>query len=86
MHEMIERVARAIAAEISEHADLSKISYELAAAAAIRSMRDPTKDMEAAGDDLDDWGVPSNPGSGNASALAHWTAMIDAVVPPPENK
>jgi hypothetical protein len=42
--------------------------------------------MEAAGDALDDWGVPSDPGTGNATALAHWVAMIDAALNAEERK
>lgn len=47
------------------------------AAAVITAMREPTEAMEDAADALDDWGVPSDPGSGNASAVAHWHAMIE---------
>lgn len=45
--------------------------------AAIEAVRVPTKAMEDAANALDDWGVPSDPGSGNACALAHWEAMIN---------
>jgi hypothetical protein len=40
--------------------------------------RDSTDAMEEAGEELDDWGVPSDPGTGNASAIAHWEAMWNA--------
>jgi hypothetical protein len=78
MSEMVERVSRAIVA-----ARFAKIHDEAlgltdldVARSAIAAMRVPTKAMEDAGDALDDWGVPSDPGSGNACALAHWEAMI----------
>ncbi len=79
MTEMIERVARVI----WERVNLGGTTWEdyaPTAKAAIEAMREPTKEMEEAGDDLDDWGVPSDPGSGNASALAHWHAMIGAAL------
>lgn len=46
----------------------------------LEAMREPTKDMEEAADDLGDWGVPSDPGAGHACALSHWTAMIDVAI------
>ena len=79
MSEMVERVARAIAAGHDAYLPVEKIApgYLADARAAIEAMREPTKAMESAGDELDDWGCPSDPGSGNACALAHWHAMID---------
>lgn len=76
MSEMIERVAKSICKIAGEPEDCAKF-YMGAARAAIEAMHNPTKEMEAAADALDDWGVPSDPGIGNASALAHWHAMID---------
>lgn len=87
MSEMVKKVAQALADEIAspKYAALDSVpgkdtALDLTkglARAAIAAMRDPTKAMEEAADDLDDWGCPSDPGAGNASALAHWTAMID---------
>jgi hypothetical protein len=77
MNEMIERVAKAIFDAMDIADGLDGTVAEKYARAAIAAMKEPTKAMEAAGDDLDDWGVASDPGPGHASALAHWHVMID---------
>ena len=74
MSEMVERVAKAIY-EL-RFGDLDMVKAENIARAVIEELRIPTKAMEAAANALDDWGVPSDPGFGNACALAHWEAMI----------
>lgn len=78
MNEMVERVAQAICGN-DNPANILEIHRHRARAAVV-AMREPTEAMEAAGDNLDDWGVPSDPGGGNTSALAHWHAMIDAAI------
>lgn len=88
MSEMIDRLAKAMQQRARE--PLGNIeslepvlvgslgdAWSCLARAAIAAMREPTAKMEEAGDELDDWGVPSDPGRGNADALAHWTAMIN---------
>lgn len=82
MSEMIDRVARDVKTALlaKTGGTLPDELFNVIARAAITAMREPTKEMEAAGEDLDDWGVPSDPGSGNASALSHWVAMIDAAL------
>lgn len=78
MSEMVERVARAIADNIQAALPAGVVlDYGYASRAAIAAMREPTKAMEKAGEELDDWGVSSDPGPGHASALAHWHVMID---------
>lgn len=78
MTEMIERVALVLEPKCRAfgRGEMPMSVAREFAKAAIEAMRDPTKAMEDAADDLDDWGVPSDPGSGNASALAHWDVMI----------
>lgn len=75
MSEMVERVARALAKE--EGYAYDPLPYDARARSAIEAMREPTKAMEKAGEELDDWGVASDPGPGHASALAHWHVMVD---------
>lgn len=77
--EMIERVAKILWEEAGGVAAMPTAvkDWHGAARKIIEAIRMPTKAMEQAADDLDDWGVASDPGPGNASALAHWTAMID---------
>jgi hypothetical protein len=83
MSEIVERCADALLRayfdrpiEIREISVTAMDQHDLVRAV-IEAMRVPTDAMEDAADNLDDWGVPSDPGTGNASALAHWTAMID---------
>lgn len=75
MSEMIERVARAMAALITEpgqHPD-SQMPHCLALArAAIEAMREPTEAMLAWGEQ---WGLPSDP-----MGLKRWQEMIDAAL------
>lgn len=75
MSEMLERAAKAVV-----DAGHNPATAYAIARLVVSSIREPTKDVQEAGDDLDDWGVPSDPGAGNASALAHWTEMIDAIL------
>jgi hypothetical protein len=82
--EMINRCKEALAScfapAIDFKAPYAKVMLDMGVKEVIKAMREPTSNMEQAGDNLDDWGVPSDPGSGNACALAHWHAMIDAIL------
>lgn len=71
---MLEKIAEVISQGVSPEVD--KPSLDIARDVLV-AIRKPTKEMEAAAEEHDDWGVPSDPGSGNASALTHWVAMID---------
>lgn len=84
--EMIERVAAAMHNKKPGGSIMLPFQFQpdaevfrVYARAAIEAMREPTKQMEKAG-----WEMDPGDSDGNTDAKTHWRAMIDAALKEPE--